>query len=60
MKRIFLALPLLVLFGCEFDRKPEVTYLQMPGTAELDLPFSSAVRVGNTLYRPAIWVLSLI
>jgi len=41
-----------MLFGCEpeLNRKPEVTYLQMPGSAELDLPFSSAVRVGNTLY----------
>ena len=52
MKRLLLALPLIVLFGCnvEVDHAPEVTYLNMPGMAELDLPFSSAVRVGNTLY----------
>ncbi len=27
-----------------------VQYLNMPGTEDLGLPFSSAVRVGNTLY----------
>lgn len=52
MKRLSLALPLLVLLGCaaDSDSMPEVTYLQMPGAESLDLPFSSAVRVGNTLY----------
>lgn len=29
---------------------PEVEYLQGPGMENLDLPFSAAVRVGNTLY----------
>ncbi len=28
----------------------DVQYLNMPGTENLGLPFSSAVRVGNTLY----------
>jgi len=28
----------------------DVQYLNMPGTEDLGLPFSSAVRVGNTLY----------
>ncbi len=52
MKRLVLVLPLFLLFGCdvEVEHSLEVTYLNMPGMAELDLPFSSAVRVGNTLY----------
>ncbi len=52
MKRLFLALPFIVLLGCDvqIDHAPEVTYLQMPGMAERNLPFSSAVRVDNTLY----------
>ena len=29
---------------------PEVEYLNAPGTEDLGLPFSAAVRVGNTLY----------
>lgn len=52
MKRLSWALPLFVLFGCdvEVNAGPDVTYLQMPGMEGLDLPFSSAVRAGNTLY----------
>lgn len=52
MLRLSLILPFFVLLGCDVqvDHETEVTYLNMPGTAELDLPFSSAVRVGNTLY----------
>ena len=52
MKRLLLALPLIVLFGCDVqvEHKPEVTYLSMPDMEGLDLPFSSAVRVDNTLY----------
>jgi 2-iminobutanoate/2-iminopropanoate deaminase len=52
MLRLSLILPLFVLLGCDVqvDHEPEVIYLNMPGMAELDLPFSSAVRVGNTLY----------
>ncbi len=52
MKRLFLAIPLIVLFGCDVEVKheSEVTYLNMPGMDGLDLPFSSAVRVDNTLY----------
>ena len=55
MKRLFLALPLIVLFGCEMqvdhaEHKTEVSYLQMPGMEGRDLPFSAAVRAGNTLY----------
>ena len=29
---------------------PEIAHLDMPGTEDLGLPFSSAVRVGDTLY----------
>ena len=38
--------------GCEVHvhDETEVEYLQAPGTEDLNLPFSSAVRVGNTLY----------
>jgi 2-iminobutanoate/2-iminopropanoate deaminase len=38
--------------GCEVHvhDDTDVEYLQAPGTEDLDLPFSSAVRVGNTLY----------
>ena len=52
MLRLILILPLIFLFGCEVevDHGPEVTYLNMPGMEGRDLPFSSAVRVGNTMY----------
>lgn len=52
MKHFSLLLPLLVLLGCEVnvDQNPDVEYLLMPGMEDLDLPFSSAVRVDNTLY----------
>ena len=52
MKRVFLVLPCLFLFGCEVqvDRDPEIEYLQMPGSEDLGLPFSAAVRVDDTLY----------
>ena len=52
MKQLLLALPLIALFGCDVqvEHGSEVTYLQMPGMEGSNLPFSSAVRVGNTLY----------
>ena len=58
MKKLLLLIPFTVLFGCDVqvehettvDQKPDVEYLLMPGMEGLDLPFSSAVRVGNTLY----------
>ncbi len=58
MKRLLLLLPLIAVFGCEVkvDHETEVKhetaveYLLMPGMEGLDLPFSSAVRAGNTLY----------
>ncbi len=36
--------------GGHKSTKPVVEYLKSPGTEDLDLPFSAAVRVGNTLY----------
>ena len=55
MKQCLLLVPLILLSGCDVevshnDDKPEVSYLQLPGMEERNLPFSSAVRVGNTLY----------
>lgn len=52
MKRLILLLPLAFVFGCEVhvDQEPDVEYLLMPGMEDMDLPFSSAVRVDDTLY----------
>ena len=52
MKRLLLLLPAALLIGCEVEVEDtaEVEYLQMPGTEDMGLPFSSAVRVDNTLY----------
>jgi len=52
MKRLLLLLPVVLLIGCEVEVEDttEVEYLQMPGTEDMGLPFSSAVRVDNTLY----------
>jgi enamine deaminase RidA (YjgF/YER057c/UK114 family) len=52
MNRILLILPAIFLLGCEItvDETPHVSYLQMPGMEGHDLPFSSAVRVDDTLY----------
>lgn len=55
MKSILLlgaALILAILAGCEvkLEKDVDVEYLQAPDTEGLDLPFSTAVRVDNTLY----------
>ncbi len=51
MLRLALILPLFVVLGCdaEIELAPKVSYLNMPGMPD-GLPFSSAVRAGNTLY----------
>ena len=51
MRRFALILSLFALLGCdvEGDHAPDVAYLNMPGMPD-GLPFSSAVRAGNTLY----------
>lgn len=60
MKRVLLFLCTLPLLGCDVaidtddakqsDGSPDVAWLKAPGTEDLDLPFSSAVRVDNMLY----------
>ena len=62
MSRLLLFIPAIFVAGCEvsFDHDdetvadttsaPAVEYLNASGTEDLDLPFSAAVRVGNTLY----------
>lgn len=52
MKQLLLLLPAMALLGCEVNvnTSPDVAYLNMPGMEGLDLPFSSAVKVDNTLY----------
>jgi len=52
MKNLLIVIPALLLLGCEVnvEHSPDVEYLNMPGMEGLDLPFSSAVRVENTLY----------
>ena len=52
MKRLILLLPAVVMLGCDVNEHTDakVEYLQLPGMEERNLPFSSAVRVGETLY----------
>ncbi len=52
MKRLTLLAVVVLFAGCEItvSPEPEVEYLSAPGTENLDLPFSAAVRVDNTLY----------
>ena len=52
MKRLLLVLPVILFLGCDVtvDDRADVSYLLMPGMEGRDLPFSSAVRVDNTLY----------
>ena len=51
MKSI-LILVVMLLAGCEAEVNtlPDVAYLQAPGTEDMNLPFSSAVRVDHLLY----------
>jgi reactive intermediate/imine deaminase len=63
MKHFLILLGALSLAACEVDvstdtsepepvtdTAPATEWLRAPGTEDLDLPFSPAVRVGNTLY----------
>lgn len=52
MKKLALLIAAVVACGCEVqvNKRAEIEYLQAPGTEDLGLPFSSAVRVDNTLY----------
>ena len=52
MKKLALLIAAVVACGCEVqvNKRAEIEYLQAPGTEDLNLPFSAAVRVDNTLY----------
>lgn len=52
MKRLLLILPFMLLAPCAAmaDDGPDVEYLLMPGMEDMNLPFSSAVRVDNLLF----------
>ena len=52
MKRAIVLMGVVLLAGCEVavDNKPEVEWLQAPGTENLNRPFSSAVRVDKLLF----------
>jgi reactive intermediate/imine deaminase len=52
MNRFWMFLFVLALAGCEVevDHGTTVEWLNPPGTENMNLPFSAAVRVGDTLY----------
>ncbi len=52
MKRLLIPAIALLLSACDVtvDNTTEVEYLQRPGTEDLGLPFSAAVRVDNLLF----------
>lgn len=51
-KIIVLVLMSTFIFGCEHHHKssPDVEFFTTPGTEDMNLPFSPAVRVDNTIY----------
>lgn len=52
MKKLFIVLFATALTGCKVsvDHESDVEWLSAPGTEDMDLPFSAAVRVDNMLY----------
>jgi 2-iminobutanoate/2-iminopropanoate deaminase len=52
MKKLIIILCATVLVGCKVsvDHETDVEWLKAPGTEDMDLPFSAAVRVDNMLY----------
>ena len=52
MNKLIIILCATVLVGCEasVDHETNVEWLKAPGTEDMDLPFSAAVRVDNMLY----------
>lgn len=52
MKCLLAALAVLAITGCEVnvEADSEIEWLKAPGTEDMDLPFSSAVRVDNLLF----------
>ena len=49
---MWIVLSVFALAGCqvEANHEPEIEWLKLPGTENMDLPFSAAVRVDNMLY----------
>lgn len=52
MNRMWIILCAIGLAGCEVavDNDANIEWLKAPGTEDMDLPFSAAVRVDNVLY----------
>ncbi|MDH3336864.1 MAG: Rid family detoxifying hydrolase [Gammaproteobacteria bacterium] len=52
MKNIMAALVAILIMGCEVavDSEADVEWLNAPGTEDMDMPFSSAVRVDKLLF----------
>ncbi len=52
MKLLSLIIAAVVCAGCTVDveHSSDIAYLKSPGMEDMDLPFSAAVRVDNTLY----------
>lgn len=52
MNRFWIALFVIAAAGCEVavEHSTNVEWLNAPGTEDMNLPFSAAVRVDNTLY----------
>ncbi len=52
MKRLIVVVCASLLVACEVsvDHETDVEWLKAPGTEDMDLPFSAAVRVENMLY----------
>ncbi len=52
MKKLIVVLCASLLAACEVsvDHETDVEWLKAPGTEDMDLPFSAAVRVDNMLY----------
>lgn len=52
MNRILIFVCSILLLGCEvaIESKTEIEWLKSPGMEDMDLPFSTAVRVDNLLF----------
>lgn len=51
IRKIVLSVCLAALsVGCEHEHAPDIEFITAPGTEDLNLPFSPAVRVDNTIY----------
>jgi len=50
MENLVTGLVALMVMGCEVTLDTEVEWLNAPGTEDMDMPFSSAVRVDNLLF----------